>query len=131
MLDSFKAHTADSVSEELEKVKSDIAVIPGGCTSKIQPLDVCINRPFKDSLRKSWVDYMYAHAPSGATLATIPKPSKQQVVDWVVAAWRDLQQRPELVKNSFKVCGISNALDGSEEGMVRYGEYISGSGFRS
>ena len=85
MLDSFKAHTADSVSEELEKVKSDIAVIPGGCTSKIQPLDVCINRPFKDSLRKSWVDYMYAHAPSGATLATIPKPSKQQVVDWVVS----------------------------------------------
>ena len=59
------------------------------------------------------------------TLATIPKPSKQQVVDWIVAAWRELWQRPELVQKSFKVCGISDALDGSEDEMVQCGKYIS------
>lgn len=55
----------------------------------------------------------------------IPKSSKQQVLDWIVIAWRELQERPELIRQSFKVCGISNNLDGSEDKYVRCDNYIS------
>ena len=39
-------------------------------------------------------------------LEKIPKPLKQQVVDWVVKTWRELQEREDLIVKSFKVCGI-------------------------
>ena len=40
------------------------AVIPGGCTSKIQPLDVCINKPFKEHFRHLWMNYMQENVSS-------------------------------------------------------------------
>ena len=40
--DSFRAHLADLVKR---------AVIPNGLTSILQPLDVCLNKPFKDCMK--------------------------------------------------------------------------------
>ena len=31
--------------------------IPGGLTSVLQPLDVCLNKPFKDRVRKMWSEW--------------------------------------------------------------------------
>lgn len=47
VLDSFTAHKTDAVKKAMRKVNVVPAVIPGGCTSKLQPLDVSINKPFK------------------------------------------------------------------------------------
>ena len=52
----------------------------------------------------------------------ILKPSKQQVIEWVLKAWRELQKRQKLIVNSF---GISSCLDGSEDKLVRCGQYIT------
>ena len=56
--DSFRGHLTDAVSEELEKLHIHLVVIPVGCTSKDQPLDVSLNKPFKGILRKCWVEYI-------------------------------------------------------------------------
>ena len=45
--DAFSAHKTDDVQSKLVENKSDILMIPPGCTSKCQPMDVCINKPFK------------------------------------------------------------------------------------
>ena len=34
---------------------TNLAVIPGGLTSLLQPLDVSLNKPFKDNVRKRWM----------------------------------------------------------------------------
>ena len=41
-------HLTDRASKELAKRKVDIAGIPGGLTPLLQPLDVCLNKPFED-----------------------------------------------------------------------------------
>ena len=52
--DSFRGHLEESVKEKFKEYNYDLAVIPGGLTSICQPLDVAINKPFKDNLRKEW-----------------------------------------------------------------------------
>jgi len=37
-----------------ESRNADVIIISGGCTSIVQPMDKCINKPFKESMRQSW-----------------------------------------------------------------------------
>jgi hypothetical protein len=48
--DSFRGHLVNSVKNRLVEKNTNIAVIPGGCTSKLQPLDVAINKSFKSKV---------------------------------------------------------------------------------
>jgi len=47
VLDSFRGHLMDSVKFHFKENNTHLAVIPGGLTSKLQPLDVAINKSFK------------------------------------------------------------------------------------
>ena len=49
--DAFKGHTVDTVKDRLENKNTNIAVIPSGLTSRLQPLDVSINRSFKAKVK--------------------------------------------------------------------------------
>ena len=39
-------------------MKTELVVIPGGMTSVLQPMDVSINNPFKDSLRQQYLTWV-------------------------------------------------------------------------
>ncbi|CAL1281597.1 unnamed protein product [Larinioides sclopetarius] len=56
--DSFKVHLTDEVLEKSRKLNAKLAIIPGGLTSMLQPLDVCINKSFKVRLRSKWMEWM-------------------------------------------------------------------------
>jgi len=45
--DQFKAHIKESTKRLATKLKTHLAVIPGGLTGQLQPLDVSVNKPFK------------------------------------------------------------------------------------
>ena len=51
ILDSFRGHTVSSVKNRLVEKNTNIAVIPGGCTSRLQPLDNAINKSFKSKVK--------------------------------------------------------------------------------
>ena len=67
--DSFRAHLTDDVKAALTQRKIDVAVIPGGLTPVLQPLDKCLNKPFKDSIRRKYLAWMisrpFEYTPSG------------------------------------------------------------------
>jgi hypothetical protein len=42
----------------LSEMKTDLAIIPGGLTSVLQPLNVSVNKPFKDNIRKLYAQWM-------------------------------------------------------------------------
>ena len=50
VLDSFRGHLTDSVKNRFNEKNTNLAVIPGGLTSKLQPLDVSINKSFKNKV---------------------------------------------------------------------------------
>ena len=45
--DHLKAHVTESTERLATKLKTHLAVIPGGLTSQLQPLGVSVNKPFK------------------------------------------------------------------------------------
>ena len=114
--DSFRGHLTDAVKDLLARRNVDVAVIPGGLTSNLQPLDKCINKPFKAKLRMLYDTWMvngpFTYTPSGKKRA----PSKELVLTCIDRAWNGIPQ--DLIEKSFKSCGIANALDGSEDDVV-------------
>ena len=58
VLDSFEAHKTEQVKRSFKSENTDLAVIPGGLTSVLQPLDVCLNKPFKDTVRQKWMTWL-------------------------------------------------------------------------
>ena len=58
-LDTFSAHLTCNVKAEFEKCHTKLLIIPGGCTSVPQPLDISINKPFKDYIRQLWCQYIW------------------------------------------------------------------------
>ena len=52
------------------------------------------------------------YTPAGKKKA----PSRNTVLRWVKQAWCDIPE--DMVRRSFKTCGISNALDGTEDDAI-------------
>jgi hypothetical protein len=51
ILDSFRGHLTDKIKETCEKRNIIRAVIPGGMTKYLQPLDLTVNRSFKSKVK--------------------------------------------------------------------------------
>ena len=80
------------------------ATIPGGCTSQIQTLDVCINRPFKAKMEDLFDDFMGDHSKHSFTKGgNLKSASMTQICDMVMEAWKDIT--PDIILKSFKVYG--------------------------
>jgi len=118
--DSFRVHLVESVKKALRETNTDIAVIPGGLTSMLQPLDVSLNKPFKDWLCAKWTTWMIEGQKSFTAGVNIKAASLSTVCCWVNEAWRELSQ--EMVSHSFKKSGISNVVDGTEDDILWDGE---------
>ncbi|KAK3925711.1 Pogo transposable element with KRAB domain [Frankliniella fusca] len=57
-LDAFRGHLTDPVKQKTKDMKSQMVIIPAGMTSVLQPMDVGVNKPFKDRLRKIYLDWL-------------------------------------------------------------------------
>ena len=113
---SFSAHLTDTVKQQPRENKTATAVIPGSLTSLVQPLDVCLNKPFKDRLREKWMTWMMSGEKTFTPGGQLRAASLVTVCQWVKESWQELSK--EMVERSFKKCGISNALDGTEDDLV-------------
>ena len=114
--DSFRAHLTDFVKDDLKQRNIDFTIIPGGLTPVVQPLDKCLNKPFKDNVHRKYLAWMTL-GPFEFTPAWKKKaPSRNLVLWWIKEVWAEIPK--EMVIKSFKTCSISNALDGTEDDVV-------------
>ena len=111
--DMFRAHLLDSVKRKLKENKTRQAVIPGGTTSILQPLDVCLNKPFKSNMRELWNNWMLNGDKELTKAGNLKRPDIGTVCTWVAKAWDMIPS--SMVVKSFLKCGISNSMDGTED----------------
>ncbi|KAG7178143.1 Pogo transposable element-like 85 [Homarus americanus] len=50
--DQFSAHRTENTKRLAKGLNTQLAVIPGGLTSQLQPPDVSTNKPFKNNMRE-------------------------------------------------------------------------------
>ena len=122
VLDSFSAHLTPAVKRKFKEINTVPVVIPGGCTSQVQPLDVCLNKPFKSHIRHYWSEYVISESRSLLPYQKVRPPTKQLVASWVSAGLRELQEKPDMVSRSFAACGIA----GSKPADMRPTELLEG-----
>ncbi|GES91790.1 pogo transposable element with KRAB domain [Rhizophagus clarus] len=116
VLDSFSAHKTDVVKQRFREKKTDLAVIPGGLTSRLQPLDVSLNRSFKAKVRNLYNNWMSEAIKDYTPSGKIKRPSYSLVASWVKEGWDAIDT--SMIRRSFKCCGISNATDGTEDTLI-------------
>ena len=75
-LDKAPSHMIKEVDTIFQNKNSEFSLIPPGLTSVCQPLDLCINKPFKDSLRAKYREFY-------VTWKNIKKPTPEHILKWI------------------------------------------------
>ncbi|CAI7876611.1 unnamed protein product [Closterium sp. NIES-53] len=101
-------HLTPEVKKKFGELNLVPAVIFVGCTSEIQPLDVAVNRSFKAAVRQLYQEWFEREG-----VDTLTKKGERCSSSWISAVWKSVPK--ELIQRAFLTCGISNALDGSQD----------------
>ena len=115
--DAYRCHVSQTVKSECSRLELQTATIPGGCTKFIQAADVVWNASFKSNMRAhydTWLSEPSCH--EFTRNGNMKAPSRSVICDWVKNSWDSIPS--DTVKNSFKSCAITTALDGSEDSSI-------------
>ena len=104
VFDSFKAHLLDDVLQTLKRENASIVVVPGGCTSKAQPVDVSLNRPIKDTMKGLWEEFMTS-SMAHDLVSEVHATTKDDVVEWIVRAHALSTHNQNVLQNHSKCEG--------------------------
>ncbi|NXU14321.1 POGZ protein, partial [Pardalotus punctatus] len=109
VLDSHRTHLSEEVLAVLSSAATLPAVIPAGCSSRIQPLAVCIERSLKSFLHQKWREKAKDLPESGCDSAIL----LQLLLRWLGEALEIIGSCPELVRRSFLVAKVVPGAPGS------------------
>ena len=118
--DVRRAQQTDSVKELLKKHKTSLVSVPPGCTSRVQVVDVLINKPFIDEVRSLFEDHLDKNLDQYVDGKINASQWRVLMVKWVGEVWSKVGKMKVSIIPSFKKCGLSVALDGSENDEVNY-----------
>ena len=109
MLDSYRCHTLASVREAIQASGVELVVIPGGCTCLCQPVDVGINKPFKNYMQEKWVYHLISRRHE-AVNGKIPAPTREELVQWVIDCKDRLTDITVLVSKQPRVLSLLSLI---------------------
>uniref|UniRef100_A0A8C5ZXJ9 Pogo transposable element with ZNF domain n=1 Tax=Marmota marmota marmota TaxID=9994 RepID=A0A8C5ZXJ9_MARMA len=115
VMDCHRTHLSEEVLAMLSASSTLPAVVPAGCSSKIQPLDVCIKRTVKNFLHKKWKE----QAREMADTACDSDVLLQLVLVWLAEVLGVIGDCPELVQRSFLVASVLPGPDGNISSPTR------------
>ncbi|KAG7474755.1 Pogo transposable element with ZNF domain [Solea senegalensis] len=115
VLGRHREHTGDSFLASLSGSGTLPAIIPGGCSIRLQPLEVCVKPVLQRFILSSWAKFCSGN-PKELEEASprLEATVAQLLVDWTVEALTLLNKLHQLWRNSFMLTGL---LQKEEEEM--------------
>jgi len=116
LLDHYKAQKTPTVLIMLnDECNTTTVLVPPGCTSLVQPLDVVLNGPFKQAVDAIAMSHMEVHVNDYLHGKFTASKHRILLTKWIGQAWEEVSANKDMVITGFKKCGISVAIDGSED----------------
>ena len=87
---------------------------------------MCIDKPLKGVLRNSWEEYVgnivtnLTETEQQSESFKLPSPSRQNIVNWIAEGIEYLKKHPNMIKDSFSVCGITT----TDQNKIRNDEFL-------
>jgi hypothetical protein len=78
--DEFSGHFMGSVNNQINKLGTEVGIIPGGYTGSVQVLDKGVSKPLKGYLMEQFEEWMYMNRSRCQS-------SRAEVAQWVAPAW--------------------------------------------
>jgi hypothetical protein len=138
IMDNFKGQVTVAVNSLLEANSIHVCLLPPNTTDRLQPLDISVNKPAKDFLKRKFEDWYSGEIMKQLEGKEIESAELQPIslgmpvlkelgAKWMVEMAAYFGDNPQIVVNGFVKAGIAEALDGSidcrpEEENVREGE---------
>lgn len=117
--DVHRAQKTDSILPLLEQTcNTEVPLAPPGTTSLVQPVDVVFNAPFKAAVDKLATEHLHNNVDAYLTGKMCASERRLLLTKWIGQAWEEVSSNKEMVCRSFKKCGISVAIDGSEDDQI-------------
>ena len=119
IIDKASSHICDEVIESCTENYMNISILPAGTTSVLQPLDISINKIFKTFIKEKYIKYCIDNN------VLFSKVQKDDIINWVGQTWYDDNIiTKDIIFKSFKVCGLSNKTNGSEDNLIKISEFL-------
>ena len=91
-LDSFAAHKTPDVLKKYKELDLDVAMIPGGYTPVLQPLDIGVNKSFKDKFCEYWSYWKHnQYYQYGRFGKDVKRASYVEVCRWICNACNEVK----------------------------------------
>ncbi|RPB02545.1 DDE-domain-containing protein [Choiromyces venosus 120613-1] len=112
-LDLMGSHKTPAVLNLLHQNNITPSLIPGGCTGLVQPLDVSVNKPFKELMRDLTDERIFQLESVAEFEKWMVGDRRVMTTECVGDAFRQFhQEKGEVIRRSFRKVGLSLPIDG-------------------
>lgn len=127
IMDNFKGQVTTKINNLLEANNIHVCLLPPNTTDVLQPMDISVNKPAKDYLKRKFEEWYSGEVTKQLTGATDLESVEFEPVDFSLAAVREMTAKwlvgmaeyiadnPHIIVRGFLRSGIPAALDGSIE----------------
>jgi hypothetical protein len=99
LMDEFSVHLMTECVNSIQDCGTEVDFVLGGYTSKLQVLDVGVNKPFKDYIKQCYEQFMVQNVEER-------KVSRLDVAKWIQEAWGRVTI--ETIHNTWSSIGFIN-----------------------
>jgi hypothetical protein len=102
LLNAYRCHMMASVVNRISNLGIEVIHIPGGCMGLCQPLDIGVNKPFKQRICHLWEEWMMAMLDRyGVTR----EATRKEVAEWMVSIYWNMVGS-KILKNAWQKVGF-------------------------
>lgn len=122
VLDRHREHLRDSFLTSISGAGTLPAMVPGGCSFRLQPLEVCLKPVLKFFLLSRWAKLTSGNPKElrASSPQQLQANVAQILVDWLTEALTLMNKLPELWRKSFHLTDLlprNQQMDGEVDGL--------------